>query len=258
MHTSSLKTNLQQGRLCLGSWITLGHTGIAEIYARAGFEWLVVDMEHSTMSLDQAGELIRTIDLAGTAPLVRLTSNDINQIKRVMDAGAHGIVVPNVKSSMDAEDAVAATRYGPEGRRGVGLARAQQYGAGFRGYLEWQKDSPVVIVQIEDHSALGRLEEIFAVPGVDGFIVGPYDLSCSMGVPGEFERPEFTTAMQRILDAGLKAGCPAGLHIVEPDTERLRQVIHEGYRFIAYSVDIRMLDVSARVGVQFVKEKGSQ
>jgi 2-keto-3-deoxy-L-rhamnonate aldolase RhmA len=254
MANSSLKTNLQQGKLSLGTWITLGHASIAEIFARAGFEWLVVDLEHSTISIEQAGELIRTIDLAGAAPLVRLTSNDINQIKRVMDAGAHGIVVPNVNTPQEAQDAVAATRYAPLGRRGVGLARAQRFGPGFKDYLEWQKDGPVVIVQIEHRSALDHLEDIFAVPGVDGFIIGPYDLSCSMGMAGEFERPEFIAAMQRILTAGLKAGCPAGLHIVEPDPERLRQVIDEGYRFIAYSVDIRMLDVSARVGVQISKE----
>ena len=113
-------------------------------------------------------------------------------------------------------------------------------------------------MQIEHQSALDHLEEIFAVPGVDGFIIGPYDLSCSMGMPGDFDRPEFVTAMQRILQAGLKAGCPAGLHIVEPDPVRLRQVIDEGYRFIAYSVDIRMLDVSARAGVQIGKEMEKQ
>lgn len=258
MGGSNLKTNLQQGKLSLGTWITLGHAGIAEIFARAGFEWLVVDLEHSTISIEQAGELIRTIDLAGAAPLVRLTSNDVNQIKRVMDAGAHGIVVPNVNTPQEAKDAVAATRYAPSGHRGVGLARAQRYGPGFGDYLEWQKDGPVVIVQIEHISALDHLEDIFAVPGVDGFIIGPYDLSCSMGMPGEFERPEFIAAMQRILAAGLKAGCPAGLHIVEPDPVRLRQVIDEGYRFIAYSVDIRMLDVSARVGVQIGKEMENQ
>lgn len=255
---TNLKENLQQGKLCLGTWITLGHTAIAEIFASAGFDWLVIDLEHSTISIEQAGELIRTIDLAGAAPLVRLTSNDINQIKRVMDAGASGIVVPNVSSPKEAKDAVAATRYAPLGRRGVGLARAQRYGSGFREYLDWQKDGPVVIVQIEHQLALDHLEDIFAVPGVDGFIIGPYDLSCSMGMPGDFDRPEFVAAMQRILKAGLKAGCPAGLHIVEPDHVRLRQVIDEGYRFIAYSVDIRMLDVSARAGVQISKEMEKQ
>jgi len=254
----SLKSNLQQGKISLGSWITLGHAGIAEIFARAGFEWLVIDLEHSTISIEQAGELVRTIDLAGTAPLVRLTSNDVNQVKRLMDAGAHGIVVPNVNTAQEAKAAVTATRYAPVGRRGVGLARAQGYGPGFKDYLEWQKDGPVVIVQIEHQSALDHLEDIFAVPGVDGFIIGPYDLSCSMNIPGEFERPEFIAAMRHILRAGLRAGCPAGLHIVEPDVDRLRQVIDEGYRFIAYSVDIRMLDVSARIGVQIAKEMGKQ
>ena len=258
MASEKLKMNLQQGKLSLGTWITLGHSAIAEIFAKAGFEWLVVDLEHSTISIEQAGELIRTIDLAGSAPLVRLTSNDTDQIKRVMDAGAHGIVVPNVNTAQEAEDAVAATRYAPLGHRGVGLARAQQYGSGFREYLEWQKKGPVVIVQIEHQSALDHLDEIFTVPGVDGFIIGPYDLSCSMEMPGEFERPEFIAAMQRILDAGLKSGCPAGIHIVEPEPDQLRERIGEGYRFIAYSVDIRMLDVTCRVGVQIGKEVESQ
>jgi 2-keto-3-deoxy-L-rhamnonate aldolase RhmA len=190
--------------------------------------------------------------------LVRLTDNDSNQIKRIMDAGAHGIVVPMVNSVDDAMAAVAATRYAPIGNRGVGLARAQNYGPGFSDHLEWQKDGPIVIVQIEHQSALDNLAEIFSVSGVDGFIIGPYDLSCSMGIPGEFDRPEFIIAMRNILQAGIKAGCPAGIHIVEPDTERLCQVISEGYRFVAYSVDIRMLDVAARAGVKMAKKMVNQ
>mgnify|MGYP006135843501 CR=1 FL=1 len=92
------------------------------------------------------------------------------------------------------------------------------------------------------------------VPGVDGFIVGPYDLSCSMGIPGEFEHREFKKVMNFILNTGLRIGCPPGLHIVEPDVLRLKESIEQGYRFIAYSVDVRMLDVSARAGVQALKE----
>lgn len=256
MVKKELKSKLKNGQVSLGAWVTLSHPSIAEIFVKAGFDWVVVDLEHSTISIDQAGELIRTIDLAGAVPLVRLTSNDINLIKRVMDAGAQGIVVPNVNSPQAALDAVAATRYAPAGRRGVGLARAQQYGPGFKDYLDWQSNGPVVIVQIEHKSALDCLGEIFSVPGVDGFIIGPYDLSCSMGMPGEFDHPEFIQAMNRILQAGLKTQCPAGLHIVEPDAGRLKQGINEGYQFIAYSVDIRMLDVSARAGVQIVKESG--
>lgn len=254
MYGANLKAKLKSGQLCLGTWITLGHSAIAEIFAKSGFDWIVVDLEHSTMSIEQAGELIRTIDLAGVSPLVRLTSNDTNLIKRVMDAGAHGIVIPNVNNPEDARIAVAATRYAPRGHRGVGLARAQQYGPGFNDYLKWQENGPIIIVQIEHQSALSHLEEIFTIAGVDGFIIGPYDLSCSMGMPGEFDRPEFASAVQEILQTGIRVGCSAGIHIVEPDPERLRQVIDEGYRFIAYSVDVRMLDVSARAGVSVTKE----
>ena len=249
-----LKRKLQSGEVTLGSWITLGNTGIAEIMAKAGFDWLVVDLEHSVIPIDVAGELIRVVDLCGVTPLVRLTSNQPDQIKRVMDAGAHGIVVPMVNSAEEARRAVAATRYGPEGVRGVGLARAQAYGLGFDEYLAWQKDGPVVIPQIEHRDAVGRIEEILAVPGVDAFIVGPYDLSCSMGIPGQFEHPDFVATMAEIVGKGIELGVPAGLHIVEPDPERLRQCMQEGYRFIAYSVDFRILDVGLRAGIERFNE----
>lgn len=249
-----LKEKLRRNELTLGSWITLGHTAIAEIMAKANFDWLVVDLEHSVITIEVAGDLIRTIDLCGVAPLVRLTSNDPNQIKRVMDAGAHGIVVPMINSPEEAAKAVAATRYAPNGSRGVGLARAQGYGVNFQDYLAWQHDGPVVIVQIEHVDAIGRLDEILTVPGVDGFIIGPYDLSCSMGMPGQFQHPEFVDAMTRIRETGLRLGCPAGLHIVEPDLLLLEQTIGEGYSIIAYSVDIRIMDVGVRQGVEKMKE----
>ncbi len=252
--SKTLKTRLRAGEAVLGSWITLGHASVAEIMARAGFDWLVVDLEHSVISIDVAGELIRTIDLCGVAPLVRLTSNDPDQIKRVMDAGAHGIVVPMIVAAEEAARAVAATRYAPAGFRGVGLSRAQGYGDGFQDYLQWQVDGPLVIVQIEHQDALDHLEEIFGVPGVDGFMIGPYDLSCSMGIPGEFDRPEFIAAMTHIREMGQRLRCPAGLHIVEPDLQRLEQSLREGYTFIAFSVDMRVLDVGMRLGPAKLKE----
>lgn len=249
-----LKQKLQKKEVTLGSWITLGHPAIGEIMAKAGFDWLVVDLEHSVISLEVAGDLIRTIDLCGVAPLVRLTSNNPDQIKRVMDAGAQGIVVPMINSAAEAARAVAATRYAPRGTRGVGLGRAQGYGANFKDYLDWQNEGPVVFVQIEHKDAIDRLEEILTVPGVDGFIIGPYDLSCSMGIPGQFDRPEFVAAMTRIRETAMRLGCPAGLHIVEPDLKLLDQTISEGYTVIAYSVDIRILDVGVREGMAKMKD----
>jgi 2-keto-3-deoxy-L-rhamnonate aldolase RhmA len=249
-----LKKKIQSNELTLGSWISLGHPAIAEIMANAGFDWLVVDLEHSVINIEMAGDLIRTIDLSGVSPLVRLTSNDSDQIKRVMDAGAHGIIVPMVNSPAQAIKAVAATRYAPRGTRGVGLGRAQDYGVGFSDYLQWQTDGPVVLVQIEHIDALEALEDILTVTGVDGFIIGPYDLSCSMGIPGQFENDEFIGVVKHIRKTGQQLGCAVGLHIVEPDLYKLEQTIDEGYNFIAYSVDIRLLDTGVRQGIAKVKE----
>jgi 2-keto-3-deoxy-L-rhamnonate aldolase RhmA len=250
--SKTLKQKIINRDITIGSWITIGNNSIAEILANAGFDWLVVDLEHTTISLEQAGEIIRTIELSGVPSLVRLTSNDENQIKRVMDAGAQGVVVPMVKDAGDAMYAVAATRYPPLGNRGVGLARAQQYGASFKEHLAWQADinsGPIVVVQIEHIDAVDNLKEILSVSGVDAFIIGPYDLSCSMGIPGEFENPKFIKTMERIIKISSELNAVSGLHVVEPDKEKLNKAIEVGHKFIAYSVDIRMLDVAARNGL---------
>jgi len=247
-----LLQNIKQGALSVGSWITLAHPAIAEIMSKAGFDWLAVDLEHSVITIREAEELIRIIDLAGVTPLVRLTSNDPNLIKRVMDAGSHGVIVPMVNSAEDALKAVAAVKYPPVGSRGVGLARAQGYGTEFKEYLEWQKDSTIVIVQVEHIEAVNNLEDIFSVEGVSGYIIGPYDLSGSLGIPGQFDHPDFLAVMDRIKIVAEKMKMTGGIHIIEPEPQQLEQRIAEGYRFIAYSLDVRMLDVACRRGLEFI------
>lgn len=252
----TFKSRLRDKELLLGSWISLAHPAIAEIMARAGFDWLAVDLEHSVITVAQAEEIIRTIDLCGVTPLVRLTSNNEDLIKRVMDSGAHGVIVPMVKTRQDAEAAVQCVKYPPFGRRGVGLARAQQYGPGFEKYLKWQEENTIVIVQIEHIEAVRNLEEIFSVKGVDGFIVGPYDLSASMGMPGDFFDDAFLAAMDRIRTVFARFAIAGGVHVVEPDPCAVQAKIREGYTFIAYSVDIRMLDTVCRDGLEKLKGLG--
>src|SRR5690606_3030026 len=142
------------------------------------------DMEHSAITTQQAEDLIRAVEAGGAPAMVRLTSNDANLIKRVMDSGATGIIVPLVRTAEDAQQAVAAMYYPPQGLRGVGLARAQKYGAGFEDYKIWLENEAVCIVQIEHIDAVRNCEAILATPGVDGYILGPYDLSASLGVAG--------------------------------------------------------------------------
>ena len=250
----SLKAKITECQLTLGSWITLAHPGIAEIMARSGFDWLVIDLEHSVITIREAEELTRVIALSGVCPLVRLSANDSVQIKRVMDAGAHGVIVPLVNSASDAAHAVNAVRYPPEGRRGVGLARAQGYGSDFESYLEWVREESVVIAQVEHIEAVNNLEAILSVNGIDGFIVGPYDLSGSLGIPGQFDHPSMKNAMERIASIGIDSGKAFGIHVIEPDVEDLRQKVEQGYNFLAYSLDIRMLDCACRAGVAAVQD----
>jgi 2-dehydro-3-deoxyglucarate aldolase len=242
----SLKERLNSKKLTIGSWITLAHPAIAEIMAKAGFDWLTVDLEHSVITIREAEELIRVIDLCGVVPLVRLSANDSIQIKRVMDAGSHGVIVPMVNSAEEAKKAVEAVRYPPDGKRGVGLARAQGYGSSFEKYKEWINKESIVIVQIEHIKAVENLDAILSVEGVDGFIVGPYDLSGSLGIPGQFDNELMVEAMNRIKDFMKSNSKVAGIHVVEPDILQLQEHIKEGYKFLAYSLDTRMLDTCCR------------
>lgn len=242
----NLKERLKERELTIGSWITIGHTAVAEIMAHAGYDWLTVDMEHSAITLDIAQDLIRVIELCGVVPLVRVGDNDPILIKRVMDAGAQGVIVPMVNSRDDAERAVASVQYPPKGFRGVGLARAQKYGTGFEGYKNWNDQESIVIVQIEHIKAVENLESILSVPGVDGFIIGPYDLSGSLGVPGQFEHPKVISALARVKDVSKELNALSGFHVIPPETEVLREKVREGYKFIAYSLDSLMLSVMSK------------
>jgi len=186
------------------------------------------------------------MDASGCPSIVRVTSNDENQIKRVMDAGATGVMVPMVNSAADAEAAIRRTYYPPRGTRGVGLARAQAYGAGFKPYVDWLASHAVVIVMIEHRDAVDNIDEILDVTGVDAFIIGPYDLSASMGMPGEISHPDVQAAIARVREAGLARGKTGGIHVVEPDCEELYRQIDSGYRFLGYGLDTRMLDYLCR------------
>ena len=236
------------GELTIGSWIQLGHPSIGEVLGSAGFDWLVIDLEHSVITLPEAQALMTAIAPTGAATIVRLSSNDPVQIKRVMDAGATGVMVPNVRSAAEARAAVEAVHYPPRGTRGVGLARAQGYGAGtgFAAYRDALADTAVVIVMIEHVDAVEAIDDILAVEGVDGWVVGPYDLSGSLGIPGALDDARVTGLLERVREAGERAGTPGGLHQVEPDPAALEALVARGFRFLGYGTDARFLDVTAR------------
>lgn len=234
----SLRSRILEKEITLGSWISFGYQYSAEIMAQAGFDWMVIDLEHGAIDMGEARSLIQIIDLAGCTPLARVASNDPTRIKQALDAGAEGVIVPMVNTAEEAKAAVQAAYYPPKGTRGVGLARAQNYGLGFEHYRARAATDTIVIVQIEHIEAVRNLESILAVDGVDGFMVGPYDLSGSVGYPGAFDHPKVRDAMDEVGRVAKAASKPAGYHIVLPDTDLVKQKIDEGFTLIAYGDDM--------------------
>ena len=222
--------------------MSLPNESIAEIYAMTGYEWIVIDLEHSAISINQAEKLIRIIGLAGSKPLVRLSGHSSSQIKRVLDAGASGIIAPMVNSLEEGKKILEACFYPPDGSRGMGLARAQGYGIPkLRDrYLKSENKDLEIFFQIESQEAVESIDQIFELP-INGYFIGPYDLSASLGDPGNFKSNKFLEAEAKVMDAAEAHSLQKGFHLVEPSISELKDLEKRGYNKIAFSVDIRML-----------------
>jgi len=241
-----VKAKLAKGQASIGTWNMIGHPVVAEILAQAGFDWIGLDLEHGTMDWPQALVQMQVIQGNGCLPLCRLPVNDPVHFKWALDAGAGGVIVPMVRSAEDARRAVTSARYPPEGERGVGICRAHRYGPGFDEYVRGANEETLIVLQIEHIDAVNDIEGICAVPGVDAFFIGPYDLSGSMGLIGQVHHPEVEEAVEQVLRAGQTSGIAPGLHIVDPRPGEMEQRIQEGFRFIAVGLDTLMLGNSAR------------
>ncbi|MEP5338900.1 MAG: aldolase/citrate lyase family protein [Algibacter sp.] len=252
---SLLKGKLERRELSIGTWLTIPHQAIIEILSTAGFEWLTIDMEHSPISIETIMNLIGHIQGNGMQALVRVCKNEEVPIKRVLDAGADGVIVPMIKNKEEAIEAVNYVKYPPLGKRGVGLNRAQKYGTAFDTYQDWVEDSAVVIAQIEHIDAVNNLEEIFSVPGIDGIIVGPYDLSASMGYPGEYDRQDVKDALGKVDTIAKKLNKPLGFHVIDSDHSKTLEKINKGYSFLAFSIDFFFLGDKARQEMDLLKGK---
>lgn len=251
----SLKEKLKNNELTIGSWIMIGHPISIEVMSLAGFEWLVIDMEHTAIDINTAQNLITTIQANGIKALVRVSKNEEVIIKQVLDMGADGIIVPMVNSKEDAIKAVEFAKYPPIGKRGVGLYRASKYGVKFEEYKKWVEEELVIIAQIEHIDGVNNIDEILQVEGIDGTIIGPYDLSGSMGYPGEFERNDVKEAVQKVLDKCKEYNVPSGFHVVDTNPEKLKQKIKEGCTFLAYGIDYFFMRDLAINGMKEIKEK---
>lgn len=240
-------------KFSLGSWISLGHPSIAEVMADAGFDWLCIDLEHSVTDYFEAQQLIMAIQGKGLKAFVRVGENNARIIKRILDAGADGIIVPSVNSAVEALKAVKSVKYPPTGNRGVGLARAQGYGFNFESYRDIKTKEIILIVQIEHINAINELDDILNIDGVDGSFIGPYDLSGSLGKPGQWDEPEVVQALKIYEETAKKYDKLVGFHVVPPDYKLVLEKKEKGYNFIAFSFDAYFLGQTIRDQLKHLK-----
>lgn len=241
MRTNHVKEKLKRGEPVLGAWLSLPNTSSARIMARMGFDWLVVDMEHSAHTAALMSDMVGTIADAGTcAPIVRVPYNSVEWFKWALDAGAWGVIVPMVNSREEAERAVSWSKYPPAGTRSIGGAFGP-YGFGvsdWHTYAHSANDEIMVIVQIESAEALHHLEAILSVPGLDVAFVGPNDLHAHLGLTPSPDgtEPEFLMALEHIRAEAKKYGLPLGIFSSNGVTsaERVRQ----GFQMVSVTTDI--------------------
>jgi 2-dehydro-3-deoxyglucarate aldolase len=236
------RERLLRGDHLIGTMLTLPSSAVAEILALSGVDWLFIDAEHSVFA---TAELQAALQAAGSVPsLVRLASVAEEPIKKALDIGAAGIIAPQVNSAAQAEQVVRWAKYAPQGTRGVGIGRAHGYGLRLQDYIATANERTAVVVQAEHIDAVHQIESIVQVAGVDAVLIGPYDLSASMGLIGQVDHPEVVQAIEHVTAVCLGAGVRLGIFGVS--AEAVQPYMARGYTLIVASVDTLFLAAGAR------------
>ncbi len=241
-----IRALLARDRATVGTWLQLPDPDVAELMARAGYDWVAADMEHGSFGRGQLPDVFRAIECGGAVPFARLPEAEKRPIMAALEAGAQGLIFPMIESRAQLDRAIGWSLYPgldqwegerPAESRGVGYCRANVFGKDFDAYRTGVAKELFLVAQIEHIRALDELDAILSHPRLDAIMVGPYDLSGSMGLTGQFDHPRFKEAMARIAELCRARGQRMGLHIVQPDPEALRREVAGGARFIAYGID---------------------
>ena len=242
MKTNHVRKKLKRGEPSVGTWLTLPDPLAARMMAQVGFDWLTVELEHAPVDWQTAATSYAVIAATGPVPLGRVPWNTVENIKRVLDTGAWGVVVPMVNSRAEAEAAVAAARYAPLGRRSIGgQLHAVNFDTDAATYYARANEEILVVLMAEHVDAIAQADEILSVPGIDVIFIGPNDLHNSMGLAPQFEseHPEFVKAVDHILQMARQHGVAPGIHVADAAAARRR--IEQGFQFIAVASETGMM-----------------
>ena len=251
MRANPVKAKLRAGQPAVGTWLSLGSVTAARFLARSGFDWLTADVEHAAINTETAAGLFAAVADAGGVPLCRVPSNRHDHIKRALDTGAHGVIVPMVNTRAEAEAAVNACRYPPRGTRSVGgNLHALNWAASPADYYARVDDEVLVVLQCEHIDAVREFDAVYSVPGVDAVFVGPNDLMASMrAADGSPPSPEaFRQALADILAGCRRLGVPAGIHTF--GIAEAKEKLAEGWRFVAVASELKFMSEGAAAVVR--------
>lgn len=249
---TSLKDALRQSKPLIGTLVTTASPEVAEVLALAGFDWLFIDLEHGSLSIQDAQRAIQAV--AGRCfTVVRVPDGTPENIKRVLDTGCDGLIAPHINSAEEARKIVALAKYPPLGQRSVGLGRAQGYGLTFTDYIASANDRIAIVIQIEHKDAVANVDEIAAVQGIDVLFIGPYDLSGSMGILGQISDPRVETAIEKVRAVCAAANLPFGIFYGTAD--QAATAIKVGARLVAVGTDLTHMSNSARTTLEEVRQR---
>ncbi len=250
--------SIKEGKkeLILGSWINTVSPIVTEIMSSSGFDFLCIDAEHSAVDYYTTLQLFQAIKAGNPscAPLVRMQGNNYADTKRYLDAGAVGVIAPLVNTKKEIEYLINSVKYPPHGARGVGYGRSHSYGFAFDEYMNFAKDNIFVAIQIEHIDAVNNFEEIAEVDGLDAIFVGPYDLTASMGITGQFSHPNYIDVLKKINSICKKQNIISGIHVVQPSPEEVIEKHDMGYNMIAYSLDITIIGNDCRNAIKQINK----
>ena len=241
MNRNELKKQLTTRLPLFAGWTSLGHSQVTEMLLRSKIDFLGIDIEHSTISQEQSQRIIASCQASGVSCLPRVASHNHEAIKRFLDSGADGVIVPTVDKVEQVEKLIEWVKYPPIGKRGFGISHAQGYGHNFEEYTTTWNGSSILIIQIESITAVENIEALLQFDDVDGVMIGPYDISGSLGIPGQIDHHRVREAGQRVVEACKTHGKACGTQDIDPSLESVRDVLASGYTFVVLASDVFIL-----------------
>lgn len=237
----ALKEKLRNRQRVFAGWTSLSHPSVTEMFSHSGIDFIGIDIEHSTISQEQSQRIIAACHNNEILCLPRIASHNMEAVKRLLDSGADGIIMPMISTDEEVKNLISWSKYPPLGKRSFGVARAQGYGFDFDEYTKHWNTSSILIAQIESIKGVENIENILSYDEVDGAMIGPYDLSGTMGLPGELDHPEVIKAGKKVITACAKHKKACGTQIIEPDKKTIENEFLAGYTFVVLASDIFVL-----------------